>query len=73
MSQQHDELSDPRLFAATGLDRLGATPLRAVDPRRVGPYAVLAALGGGGMGRIYLGRPLDGSAGLAAVKVIRPE
>ena len=73
MSQQHDELSDPRLFAATGLDRLGATPLRAADPRRVGPYAVLAALGGGGMGRIYLGRPLDGSAGLAAVKVIRPE
>ncbi|MEZ0065671.1 peptidoglycan hydrolase-like protein with peptidoglycan-binding domain [Streptacidiphilus sp. MAP12-20] len=73
MTEQNDVFADPRLFGSTGLDRLGASPLRAMDPRQVGPYRVLALLGGGGMGRIYLGRPVDGASGLAAVKVIRPE
>ncbi|WP_052442730.1 serine/threonine-protein kinase, partial [Streptacidiphilus neutrinimicus] len=70
---QQDGFTDPRTFSSVGLDRLGAKPLRAADPRRVGPFAVIAVLGGGGMGRIYLGRDADGASGLAAVKVIRPE
>jgi hypothetical protein len=70
---QHDGFSDPRMFSSVGLDRLGAKPLRATDPRRVGPYAIVAVLGGGGMGRIYLGRAPEGPSELAAVKVIRPE
>ncbi|WP_042419349.1 serine/threonine-protein kinase [Streptacidiphilus anmyonensis] len=73
MTAQQDGFSDPRIFGSVGLDRLGAKPLRATDPRRVGPYAVIAVLGGGGMGRIYLGRASEGSSELAAVKVIRPE
>ncbi|WP_406475142.1 protein kinase domain-containing protein [Streptomyces sp. NBC_01615] len=48
-------------------------PLRKNDPARVGPYALLSVLGSGGMGRVYLGRNTTGGAGLAAVKVIRPE
>ncbi|WP_161791217.1 serine/threonine-protein kinase, partial [Streptacidiphilus jiangxiensis] len=71
---QQDGFTDPRMFSSVGLDRLGAKPLRATDPRRVGPYAVVAVLGGGGMGRIYLGRNLDDvTSAPAAVKVIRPE
>ncbi|MEZ0091602.1 protein kinase [Streptacidiphilus sp. EB129] len=73
MQQYPPPLSDPRVFASTGLDRLGAVPLRAVDPRQVGPFRIIALLGGGGMGRIYLGRDAAGAPGLAAVKVIRPE
>ncbi|MEY9967329.1 serine/threonine protein kinase [Streptacidiphilus sp. MAP12-16] len=71
--QQNHPLSDPRVFASTGLDRLGAVPLRGTDPRQVGPFQIVAMLGGGGMGRIYLGRDAGGAPGLAAVKVIRPE
>ncbi|RAG86031.1 serine/threonine protein kinase [Streptacidiphilus pinicola] len=70
---QQDGFSDPRMFGSVGLDRLGAKPLRPTDPRRVGPYTNIAVLGGGGMGRIYLGRAADGPSELAAVKVIRPE
>ncbi|MEV0633882.1 protein kinase [Streptomyces sp. NPDC050619] len=51
----------------------GASPLRSVDPGQVGPYVPLALLGSGGMGRVYLARPIDDSPGLVAVKVIRPE
>ncbi|MET8076868.1 serine/threonine-protein kinase [Streptomyces sp. NPDC005303] len=59
--------------AAAALRQTGALPLRAGDPRRVGPYAPVALLGSGGMGRVYLARPADDSPGLVAVKVIRPE
>ncbi|MFL5999015.1 MAG: protein kinase domain-containing protein [Streptomyces sp.] len=59
--------------AAAALRQTGALPLRLGDPRRVGPYAPVALLGSGGMGRVYLARPADDSPGLVAVKVIRPE
>ncbi|MFE2210797.1 protein kinase [Streptomyces canus] len=59
--------------AAAALRQTGALPLRLGDPRRVGPYAPVALLGSGGMGRVYLARPADDGPGLVAVKVIRPE
>ncbi|MER6421010.1 serine/threonine-protein kinase [Streptomyces sp. NPDC001137] len=59
--------------AAAALRQTGASPLRVGDPRRVGPYAPMALLGSGGMGRVFLARPMDDSPGLVAVKVIRPE
>ncbi|MFG2131753.1 protein kinase [Streptomyces sp. NPDC048751] len=58
---------------AAALRQTGASPLRVGDPEQVGPYVPLALLGSGGMGRVYLARPVDGSPGLVAVKVIRPE
>ena len=75
MPEHIHALSDPRVFAGTGLDHLGAAPLRPVDPVQVGPFRLLALLGGGGMGRVYLGREPGAPVyrGLAAVKVIRPE
>ncbi|MFE6037806.1 protein kinase [Streptomyces sp. NPDC056452] len=33
----------------------GAEPLRAQDPRRIGPIPLLGRIGAGGMGRVYLG------------------
>ena len=59
--------------AAAALRQTGASPLRVGDPRRVGPYAPMALLGSGGMGRVFLARHMDDSPGLIAVKVIRPE
>lgn len=59
--------------SAAALRRTGASPLRAADPARVGPYVPVAVLGSGGMGRVYLARPADDGPGLVAVKVIRPE
>ncbi|MGV9755584.1 bifunctional serine/threonine-protein kinase/ABC transporter substrate-binding protein [Streptomyces tricolor] len=41
------------------------------DPARIGGHRLLARLGAGGMGVVYLGR--SGSGELAAVKVILPE
>ncbi|MFJ7044519.1 PQQ-binding-like beta-propeller repeat protein [Streptomyces sp. NPDC101112] len=42
-----------------------------VDPPRVGRYRIVARLGEGGMGRVYLGRSPSGRA--VAVKVVRPD
>ncbi|WP_308406842.1 protein kinase [Streptomyces sp. AC555_RSS877] len=58
---------------ASALRQTGAAPLNPGDPDQVGPYVPLALLGSGGMGRVYLARPVDDSPGLVAVKVIRPE
>lgn len=63
----------PAEDAAAALRQTGASPLRPSDPRQVGPYAPVALLGSGGMGRVYLGRLTDDRPGLVAVKVIRPE
>ncbi|MFE7773283.1 serine/threonine-protein kinase [Streptomyces sp. NPDC057445] len=46
-------------------------PLGGGDPREMGPYRLVARLGAGGMGRVYLGRSRGGRA--VAVKVVRPE
>jgi len=46
-------------------------PLRADDPRAVGPYQLHARLGLGGMGCVYLGSSPAGRA--VAVKLIHPE
>ncbi|MGW3204721.1 serine/threonine-protein kinase [Streptomyces sp. NPDC001135] len=46
-------------------------PLEAGDPRTVGGYRLVARLGAGGMGRVYLSHTPGGRA--VAVKVIRPE
>ena len=65
-------------LSADDLALLGAEPLRRTDPAGIGPYRVLARLGGGGMGRLYLGREAEaegayGAGSLVAVKVIRSE
>jgi len=60
-------------MSEAALRQTGASPLRPVDPYRIGPYVPIALLGNGGMGRVYLACPTDGSPGLVAVKVIRPE
>ncbi|MFG1857811.1 serine/threonine-protein kinase [Actinomadura geliboluensis] len=48
----------------------GLKALRAGDPEQVGPYRLLARLGAGGMGRVYLGR--SPGRRLVAVKVVHP-
>ena len=45
--------------------------LQPGDPRQVGPYRLLGQLGGGGMGRVYLGMSEGGRP--VAVKVIRDD
>ncbi|WP_189707062.1 outer membrane protein assembly factor BamB family protein [Streptomyces phaeofaciens] len=45
--------------------------LEAGDPRLVGRYRIVARLGAGGMGQVYLGRSPGGRP--VAVKVVRPE
>ncbi|WP_306321065.1 MULTISPECIES: protein kinase [unclassified Streptomyces] len=76
MNEHHQRPPVPPYSQASGtaaLAQAGATPLLGGDPARIGPYVPLGRLGSGGMGRVYLARPLDDSPGLAAVKVIRPE
>src|SRR2546423_11192847 len=46
-------------------------PLGTADPTSVGSYRLLGVLGGGGMGRVYLGRSPTGRR--VAIKVIRTE
>jgi actin-like ATPase involved in cell morphogenesis len=46
-------------------------PLEADDPARIAGYAVVARLGSGGMGRVYLARSPGGRP--VALKVIRPD
>ncbi|MGV9288634.1 outer membrane protein assembly factor BamB family protein [Streptomyces sp. NPDC003719] len=48
---------------------MASSPLGAGDPVRVGRYRLMARLGQGGMGRVYLGRSPGGRA--VAVKVVR--
>ena len=45
--------------------------LTKLDPRQLGRFTILARLGGGGMGNVYLAEADDGTP--AAVKVIRAE
>lgn len=47
----------------------GALPLEADDPRRIGPIPLVAKLGSGGMGRVYLG---IAAGRYAAVKQVLP-
>ncbi len=45
--------------------------LQPGDPQRAGPYELTGVLGGGGMGRVFLGRSVGGRP--VAVKVIRAD
>ena len=47
------------------------SPLRPGDPRSLGGYDLIARLGEGGMGAVFLGRRDDGP--LVAIKIIKPE
>src|SRR2546423_14587976 len=46
-------------------------PLASADPTSIGSYRLLGVLGGGGMGRVYLGHSPSGRR--VAVQVIRSE
>ena len=50
---------------------MARTPLRQTDPSQVGRYRLIARLGAGGMGVVYLG--VDPNGQQVAVKVLRPE
>ncbi|MFJ8634427.1 protein kinase [Streptomyces sp. NPDC093568] len=73
MSDERPTPPRPPASEGAALQQAGASPLGSREPGRIGPYIPLGLLGSGGMGHVYLARPSDGSPGLAAVKVIRPE
>jgi serine/threonine protein kinase len=50
---------------------LARASLQTGDPARIGHYRLIARLGAGGMGVVYLGMSWDGRP--VAVKVLRPE
>ncbi len=50
---------------------MARTPLRQTDPAQVGRHRLVARLGAGGMGVVYLGEDPTGQQ--VAVKVLRPE
>ena len=50
---------------------MARAPLQQTDPARVGGYRLVARLGAGGMGVVYLAETRDGQP--VAVKVLRPE
>ena len=50
---------------------MARAPLQQTDPERVGRYRLVARLGAGGMGVVYLAETRDGQP--VAVKVLRPE
>ena len=50
---------------------MARAPLQQTDPSRVGGYRLVARLGAGGMGVVYLAETRDGQP--VAVKVLRPE
>jgi Protein kinase domain len=56
---------------AAALMQAARMPLTAGDPRWMGCYQLVARLGSGGMGVVYLG--VTGDSRLVAVKVLRPE
>ncbi|WP_328902452.1 serine/threonine-protein kinase [Streptomyces sp. NBC_00441] len=48
-------------------------PLPAGRARLTGPYQLLGLLGAGGMGQVYLARPVAGPQTLVALKTVRPD
>jgi eukaryotic-like serine/threonine-protein kinase len=46
-------------------------PLQPDDPREVGPYRLLARLGSGGMGTVFVGRSASGRT--VSIKLVHPE
>src|SRR5690606_26295315 len=62
-------LSGPEKIMSSGGCRVEA--LRPEDPRGAGAYRLIARLGAGGMGRVFLGRSARGR--MVAVKLVHPE